>query len=148
MKKFLLLVTCLFLFLGHVKAEGIVQQYESTYTEQLKIKSSYTPTTADFKRSLEKFCNLYYSDCFSGRTYVSNSLTVSSVSYPDSESIRIDGRHSYRGQFGVLYSDKKYYAIIRPHPRGFEITFYKRSSPDLWHDDYYWESRTKVIDVD
>ena len=54
MKKFLLLVTCLFLFFGHVKAEGIVQQYESTYTEQLKIKSSYTPTTADFKRSLEK----------------------------------------------------------------------------------------------
>lgn len=99
----------------------------------------------EFQAFLNVFCKEHYHSCFSGRTYVENSVEVSDVSHPTSSSIRVDGTHSYRGRFGVLYSAYQFYAIIKQKGAGFEVQFYKRSAPDLFHDDYYWESCTKTI---
>ena len=125
--------------------------HESESSERI---TSLTPTHTSgvpisvLQDFMESFCREYYSVCFSGRKYVRNSLKVTDISYPSSQSIRVDGTHSYLGRFGVEYTSYQFYAIIRNKgPYQVEVTFYKRSAPDLWHDDYYWESCTRTVPV-
>jgi hypothetical protein len=102
-----------------------------------------------FKVLLNKFCAEYYNDCFDGRRYVSNSLTVTNVreDEDDSDIIRIDGNHEYLNYIDI--ADKQpYYAkiSINTNRNRIKITFHKKSKNWLGKD--YWESCTKSVDMD
>jgi hypothetical protein len=97
------------------------------------------------KLILESFCQDYYSSCFSGRTYVENSLTVSRVEPASLDQIKVYGFHSYKGRFGARYSSMEYYAYVRVRSTSVEIRFYKKSKADLLHPEDYWEDCSKTI---
>ena len=100
------------------------------------------------KLILESFCQEHYSSCFSGRTYIENSLTVYKVEPASLQQIKVYGYHSYKGRFGVKYTSYDYYAYIKYRTDGLvEIKFYKKSAPDLFNPDYYWEDCTKIIRI-
>lgn len=100
----------------------------------------------EIRAFIEGFCRKYYNSCFSGRTYVENSVRVNNISHISSSQMKVEGRHSYRGRFGLLYSDHRFYALVRVSSSGnVSVEFNKESAPDLFHEDYYWEKCTKVI---
>jgi len=96
------------------------------------------------KEVLSKFCDKYYNDCFSGRRYVSKSLTVTEVKVDanDSNTVRVDWYHEYLNYLDI--SDRQpYYAIVTVNTRTnrMKIVFNKKSKN--WFGEDYWESCTK-----
>ena len=98
-----------------------------------------------FKKLLNAFCNDYYSECFSGRHYVSGSITVISMEKIESKTIRIRGNHDYLGYLDVKYTMEYYADIYYNEDTGYmQITFNKLSKNLLGPD--YWESCSKEFD--
>jgi hypothetical protein len=100
------------------------------------------------KMILESFCQDFYSLCFSGRTYVENSLYVTRMEDASLNQKKVYGFHSYKGRFGARYSDYEFQAYIKISSTSVTIKFHKKSAPDIWHDDYYWETCEKTIHTD
>ena len=100
------------------------------------------------KLILESFCQDFYSSCFSGRTYVENSLYVTRIEDASLNQKKVYGFHSYKGRFGTKYSDYEFEAYIKISSTSRTIKFHKRSAPDLRHSDYYWETCEKTIHID
>jgi len=95
---------------------------------------------------LETFCQKHYSSCFSGRSYVENTLTVEKIEQTSLNQIKVSGYHTYTGRFGARYTLKDYYAYIKFNSNDtFEIKFYKRSMADLLNPEDYWEDCTKTL---
>lgn len=90
---------------------------------------------------LESFCESYYKSCFSGRDYVEYSLTVGTAEIIESGVYKAEGIHSYKGTFGLSYSDMPFYAIIDSNKR--TIEFNKMAKADYFHSTDYWEKCTK-----
>jgi len=94
---------------------------------------------------INKYCLRNYSSCFSGRTYVKNSIKVKKYEYDEeNQSITVWGTHSYKGRQGAEYNDYDFRAILDYDVAGdtdyLEVMkFYKRSAPDLLHSSAYWE---------
>ena len=98
------------------------------------------------KLILESFCQDHYSSCFSGRTYVENSLTVEKIEEASLSQIKVYGYHSYKGRFGAMYRKIDYYAYIKINSNNtITIKFYKKSMPDPFHPEEYWEDCSKIM---
>ncbi|MDR1738770.1 MAG: hypothetical protein LBR66_08165 [Candidatus Symbiothrix sp.] len=100
------------------------------------------------KMILESFCQDFYGSCFSGRSYVENSLYVTRVEDASLNQKKVYGFHSYKGRWGTLYEDYEFQAYIKITPTSITIKFHKKSAPDLFHSDYYWETCEKTIHID
>lgn len=100
----------------------------------------FSQTKEDIRSLVNKFCNTYFSDCFSGRSYVSNSITIDQASYISDNQIKAVGYHKYENFAGIV--DKQpYEAIITVSRNSVKITFYKKSKVLLGEDT--WEDCTK-----
>ncbi|MGP1557530.1 hypothetical protein CLI72_07960 [Porphyromonas gingivalis] len=145
MKKIKVLLLIVFLAISSsIQIEA--QQINKTSVEETNTLSSFVEKR-DVNKFLEVFCREYYNSCFKGRTYVQNSLSIVNFSVIDENNIRASGTHSYRGRFGVLYDNYDFSAIITLVSSGIKIEFRKRSAPDLFNDDYYWETCDRVIRI-
>ncbi|MDR2651181.1 MAG: hypothetical protein LBC68_02535 [Prevotellaceae bacterium] len=98
-----------------------------------------------FKSSLNAFCIRYYDDCFDGREYIPNSLTVTDVEYKDEKNTRVKGKHRYLNYLNIS-ATKSYYADIYTNGSYIKITFHKQSE-DVFGDTY-WEECTRDSDDD
>jgi hypothetical protein len=97
---------------------------------------------------LESFCQDFYSSCFSGRTYVENSLYLNRIEDASLNQKKVYGFHSYTGRFDARYSDYEFEAYIKVSSTSIKIKFRKKSAPDFLHSDYYWEECEKTIYLD
>lgn len=131
-KKFFLLVSLIGLITTFFPGNGYAQTSSDEDTQMAKM-------------ILESFCQDFYSSCFSGRTYVENSLSVSRIEQASLKQIKVYGFHSYKGRMGTRYSDYEFQAYIKFNSTSITVRFLKRSAPDFFHDDYYWEECEKTI---
>jgi hypothetical protein len=105
-----------------------------------------TDNKEEAKLILESFCQEFYSSCFSGRTYLEHSLTVTKVERSSLNGIKVYGFHSYKGRFGTMYRNMEYYAYITVrNGGGTKIEFHKMAKADLLHPEDYWEECSKTI---
>jgi len=100
------------------------------------------------KRLLEKFCQEYYSDCFSGRSYVRNTLDIENISINDEDVIKVSGTHAYRGSYGSLYEDMDFYVYITKRSSKIIFEFHKKAKADFFHSTDYWEECTQSVSID
>lgn len=100
------------------------------------------------KQLLESFCREYYSDCFSGRTYVKNTIDIDDISVKDGDVIKVTGTHAYRGSYGSLYEDMDFYVYITMTSYKIKFEFYKKAKADFFHSTDYWEECDKTITKD
>jgi hypothetical protein len=118
----------------------------------LSLTNSAYAQSSDDKRMaklvLESFCQDFYSSCFSGRTYVENSLSVTRVEQASLNQIKVYGFHSYKGRLGTSYPDMEYIAYITMSSNRLKIKFRKRSKADFVHPEDYWEECEKTIHTD
>ena len=64
-------------------------------------------SAADCKYVLEIFCRNYYGSCFEGKTYVPNTLIITSVGVDqNSGGTFVSGLHSYQGQYVPLGGER------------------------------------------
>ena len=104
-------------------------------TEQEKPKDAEKKSTLFYQRMLELFCQRYYSDCFSGREYLHNSLvvddmTVCGVHEEDdrivSYDMKVTGVHSFKGYVAKTYNNSHFEAIVEDLGENtYKITFFK-----------------------
>ena len=94
---------------------------------------------------LETFCQDYYSECFTNRTYVKYSLTITNWEMVTLRTAKVRGLHTYKGRFGVSYENMPFEAYIKFGVSSAEITFKKRSKADFFNPEDYWESCDKKI---
>lgn len=85
----------------------------------------------------EKICQYAYKDCFSNRTYITNSLKVRSV-VVEGNTIHVKGKHNYIGNLGITtYTDVDFKADITIQGGYVHSVFYK------WFTGWFgghWES--------
>lgn len=98
------------------------------------------------KEFLESFCRENYSDCFSGREYVRNTLTVNKIQKVDDSTVKASGKHAYRGSFGALYEEMDYIVFITIEQSRINIKFNKLAKADFFNSTDYWEKCTKSIE--
>lgn len=90
------------------------------------------------QKMMEEVCIEAYKDCFSGRTYIRNSLKVRSVVVEDNK-IYVKGKHNYNGYLGRAYTDVDFKADITFEGSRIHTVFYKWFVP--WPvGDGHWES--------
>lgn len=99
-----------------------------------------------FLTMIENYSVRNYSSCFSGRTYVRESIQITKLSRKEDGNIIVYGTHSYRGRMGSLYSNAEFEVTIRviDDEDGYEpsyqiVKFRKQSQPDLMNSSVYWE---------
>jgi hypothetical protein len=118
----------------------------------LSLTNSANAQTSEDKQMaqliLESFCQDFYSSCFSGRTYVENSLSVTRIEKASLNQIKVYGFHSYKGKYGAIYSSMEYIAYITMNSSSIRIKFNKKSKADFFHSEDYWEECTKTIHTD
>jgi hypothetical protein len=124
---------------------GLILAFSS---ENAYAQSSSNEDKKMAKLILESFCQDFYSSCFSGRTYVENSLSVTRVEQASLNQIKVYGFHSYKGRLSTLYSDYEFQAYIKITSTSATVKFHKKSAPDFFHSDYYWEECEKTIHHD
>jgi hypothetical protein len=106
-----------------------------------------TQTSEENYRSfLEAYCQRYYSDCFSGRKYVSYSLSIIKIDVIGGGIVKINRRHSYKGSYGRTYDDMDFYAYITLNTSDVAVEFHKKAQADFFHSSDYWEECTKRIE--
>jgi N-glycosylase/DNA lyase len=97
-----------------------------------------------FQRLLNDFCEEYYRDCFSGRQYVSKSLTVTDVQKTSTNTVRVDGYHEYLNYIDIADKQPYYAEVYINQDSGYlRITFHKESEKKNWFAPDYWESCSK-----
>lgn len=108
-----------------------------------------------YQRLLEEFCQRYYGDCFSGRTYHINSLIVDEIQVSSgnwdqegniiSWNMIINGRHSFEG-FVKNHNDSPFEAFVDElGDNTYKISFYIRRY-DLFGDQMdEQESATRTM---
>lgn len=102
-------------------------------------------TKEKIRSLLEDFCVSYYNSAFSPKQYIEGSLKVSTLE-PDeaNKSIKVRGKHSYRGQYIPFYGRKThdnvdFKAEVKPTSQGVKIRFWKWYEPDLQDSEGHWE---------
>ena len=94
-------------------------------------------SAADCKYVLEIFCRNYYGSCFEGKTYVPNTIIITSVGIDqNSGGTFVSGLHSYQGQFN---------AVIVRQPKRDYVVFNKWYEPDMLNRKGGWETGQKLI---
>ncbi|MBQ4406798.1 MAG: hypothetical protein II852_07305 [Bacteroidales bacterium] len=93
---------------------------------------------SEMRDFIEPYCKESYYSCFSGRTYIRNSLFVTSVDIDeDNKMIRTRGRHNYSGYLGKTYTDVDWKADISIKGNSVHIVFYKWFTPVI--GEGHWE---------
>jgi hypothetical protein len=111
----------------------------------LSIHSNAQSSENMIKEVLEGFCQNYYGECFSGRKYIHNTLTVGKVEERENNTIKVTGTHSYRGSYGSLYEYMEYYVYITVNSNNITFEFHKRAKADYFHSTDYWEECSRTV---
>lgn len=108
-------------------------------------------SAADCKYVLEIFCRNYYGSCFEGKTYVPNTLIITSVGVDqNSGGTFVSGLHSYQGQYVPFrgrktHTNVQFNATIVRQPKRDYVVFNKWYEPDLLNRKGGWETGQKLI---
>ena len=129
---------------GSEQTEAMKEEEE----EDFEVPSTQKPK-AFYATILDDFCTNHYSDCYSGYTYVENSLTIIQVEYVSNEEAEVVGTHSYILPSGLQYTGEKFKAVVKdlPNNAGFEIAFNRETNKVLGSKSY-WEPAEKLITVE
>ena len=107
--------------------EGIVQ----TDDDPVKIVEDDEPEMDDdfYMALLDAFCQKHYDNKLKGK-YVANSIHDIVVSQDDEHTVKIEGKHSFKGKVGNLhpYDDRIFWATVHQEDR---ITFVINFSREL-----------------
>ena len=114
---------------------------------------SVLPSKKDIRELLEFWCNQYYNNCYEDRSYIKNSLRVTSVNEDESTGyLMVRGKHSYYGRPYRIggqkpFPDVDFKATIMPSSdgRGILVRFLKWRVPWLPFTTGDWESGEGVI---
>ena len=93
---------------GSEQTEAMKEEEE----EDFEVPSTQKPK-AFYATILDDFCTNHYSDCYSGYTYVENSLTIIQVEYVSNEEAEVVGTHSYILPSGLQYTGEKFKAVVK-----------------------------------
>ena len=92
---------------------------------------------------LNRFCIENYKECYLDRTYIEQSLKVTSYNEYKENGItctKIMGKHSYKGRYGSRYDNMDFIAYLKFLPnKEYSIEFHKRAKADFYHSEDYWE---------
>lgn len=84
-------------------------------------------SAADCKYVLEIFCRNYYGSCFEGKTYVPNTIIITSVGIDqNSGGTFVSGLHSYQGQY-IPFRGRKTHTNVQ-----FNAVIVRQQSVTMW----------------
>ena len=108
-------------------------------------------SVADCKYVLEIFCRNYYGSCFDGKTYVPNTIIITSVGIDqNSGGTFVSGLHSYQGQYipfrgRKTHTNVQFNAVIARQPKRDYVVFNKWYEPDMLNRKGGWETGQRLI---
>lgn len=108
-------------------------------------------SAADCKYVLEIFCRNYYGSCFDGKTYVPNTIIITSVGIDqNSGGTFVSGLHSYQGQYipfrgRKTHTNVQFNAVIVRQPKRDYVVFNKWYEPDMLNRKGGWETGQRLI---
>ena len=108
-------------------------------------------SVADCKYVLEIFCRNYYGSCFDGKTYVPNTIIITSVGIDqNSGGTFVSGLHSYQGQYipfrgRKTHTNVQFNAVIVRQPKRDYVIFNKWYEPDMLNRKGGWETGQRLI---
>ncbi|WP_144154779.1 helix-turn-helix domain-containing protein [Segatella copri] len=108
-------------------------------------------SAADCKYVLEIFCRNYYGSCFDGKTYVHNTIIITSVGIDqNSGGTFVSGLHSYQGQYipfrgRKTHTNVQFNAVIVRQPKRDYVVFNKWYEPDMLNRKGGWETGQRLI---
>lgn len=108
-------------------------------------------SVADCKYVLEIFCRNYYGSCFDGKTYVPNTIIITSVGIDqNSGGTFVSGLHSYQGQYipfrgRKTHTNVQFNAVIVRQPKRDYVVFNKWYEPDMLNRKGGWETGQRLI---
>ena len=151
-KNYFILIACLLAFslcaCDEYNKQKAYNEYDKLFgggkTEEVEPEPEAKPEPEKksqifYQKLLERFCEENYSNCFSGRDFISNSLIVDYVTYTPrvneyGEVVRYDGNvsgeHSFEGRLGKTYSGYKFNAIVSEEEEGYYKIYFQKES---WH---------------
>ena len=129
-----------------------IVSFSDAQNHAIRMPSSL-PSKQQVRALLERWCIEYYDVCFSGRYYIQNSLTVTSIEEDESTGyLKVRGKHSFKGYRYRIggqrdFPDVDYRATIMPSSDGQGITvrFLKWKVPYLPLQTGEWEVGEKSI---
>ena len=135
------------------KAKRAADKFIEEYQEEEPKEAEKKPLLF-YQRLLERFCQVYYDDCFSGRDYHSGSLIVDDMSVIQgnwengvivSWKMLIKGKHSFEGMF-VNHNDSPFEAFVDDLGNdSYKVTFFIKRY-DIFGDQMSdEESATRTI---
>ena len=148
-KRLVILIVAAISVCGISATDVVSKDYAVPVTQQ----SASVPSKQQVRALLEHWCIEYYNTCFRNRTYIKNSLTVTSLKEDESTGfLKVRGKHSFIGPPLRLggqkpYPDVDFRATIMPSGDGANVTvrFEKWKVPYFSWQEGGWEMAERTV---